>query len=33
MISKEDIYHVLKTGIEETAIQAGMVSQLEYLLR
>jgi hypothetical protein len=24
MISKEDIYNVLKTSIEETAMQAGM---------
>jgi hypothetical protein len=29
MISKEDVYNVLKTRIEETAIQAGMLSQSE----
>jgi hypothetical protein len=29
MIHKEDVYNILKTHIEETAIQAGTLSQSE----
>jgi hypothetical protein len=32
ILGKEDIYNILQTPIEETTIQAGMLSQSEWLL-